>query len=175
MSRITRRAALAATCLLAGCGFHPLYGPAADGAANPAQADLAAVWVPVIPNRSGQLLRQALQRRLEGASSGVAKRYTLTVGFALTADSIGIQPDTTATRVRVIGAAPWTLSSDTLDRRVLKTGQAHAMDGYNIIGQQYFAADLENETVTRRVADTLADQIVQQLAIYFRRLASGKA
>ncbi len=175
MSNLTRRAALGATMLLAGCGFHPLYGPAADGEASPAQADLAAIWVPVIANRSGQLLRQALQRRLDGAGTGVAKRYTLTVVFGLTADSIGIQPDSTATRVRMIGAAPWTLTSDTLDRRVLKAGQAHAVDGYNIIGQQYFAADLENETVTRRVADTLADQIVQQLAVYFRRAAAGKA
>ena len=175
MSRLTRRAALAGTALLAGCGFHPLYAPAADGDMGPAQADLAAIWVPVIPERAGQLLRQALQRRLEGAGTGIAKRYTLTVGFALSADSLGIRPDSTATRVRIIGAAPWSLTSDTLDHRLLKQGQAHAVDGYNILDQEYFAADLENETITRRVADTLADQIVEQLAVYFRRAAAGKA
>ena len=33
------------------------------------------------------------------------------------------------------------------------------MDGFNIIDEQYFAADLENEAVQRRLAEALADQI----------------
>ncbi len=173
---ITRRRAFAlgSAGLLSGCGFHPLYGTFA-GTARPAQAELASVWVPVIPEHAGQLLRQALQQRLEGTGSGAAKRYALAVSFALIADSIGILPDSTASRVRIIGNAPWSLATVGLTPTPLARGQAHAISGYNIIGQEYFAADLENETVTGRLADTLADQIVTQLATYFDRRAAGKA
>ena len=45
------------------------------------------------------------------------------------------------------------------------------MDGINIFDTQYFAADLENEAVQRRLADALADQITLQLAAFFA--ASG--
>jgi LPS-assembly lipoprotein len=173
---LTRRAALAgAAGLLSGCGFHPLYATSAGGGPSSAQAELAAVFVPVIPEHTGQFLRQALQQRLEGAGSGVAKRYTLNAGYAIASDALAIQPDTTASRVRLIGTAPWTLMTVGLTPKPLTTGQGTVVDGYNIIGQQYFAAQIENETVTRRMAETLADQIVTQLAVYFRRQALGAA
>jgi LPS-assembly lipoprotein len=176
MTALTRRFALAgAGSLVAGCGFHPLYAPAAGGEAGPAQAELAAIWVPVIPEHAGQFLRQALQRRLEGAGTGAAKRYELDVTFALAADSIGIRSDTTSSRVRVIGNAPWRLITVGLTPQPVANGQAHIVDGYNILDQEYFAAELENETVTQRVAESLADQIVIQLATYFRRRADGRA
>jgi hypothetical protein len=47
------------------------------------------------------------------------------------------------------------------------------VDGLNIFDAQYFAGDLENEAVTRRLADALADQITIQLAAYFRRRATA--
>ena len=47
------------------------------------------------------------------------------------------------------------------------------MDGFNLFNSQYFAADMENEVVTRRLADALADQIVTQLAAYFRKRATA--
>ena len=169
---LTRRAALAgAAGLLSGCGFHPLYAPTASGAPGPAEAEMAAVWVPVIPERTGQFLRQALQQRLEGAGSGAAKKYALNASFAIFSDALGIQADSTASRVRLIGTAPWTLTTVGLTPQPLATGQGHVVDGYNILDQQYFAAQLENDTVARRMAETLADQIVTQVAVYFRRHA----
>jgi LPS-assembly lipoprotein len=46
------------------------------------------------------------------------------------------------------------------------------VDGYNLINAQYFASDLENEVVQRRLANALADQITMQLAVYFRQQAA---
>jgi LPS-assembly lipoprotein len=170
-----RRSLLAGSAgLLSGCGFHPLYAPADSGAPGPAETELAAIFVPVIPDRSGQLLRQALQQRLEGSGLGEAKRYELAVSFVLVADSIGIRPDSTASRVRIIGNAPWRLTTVGLAPQPLASGAARALDGYNILDQEYFAAELENETITRRVAETIADQIVTRLAIFFRQRASAK-
>lgn len=168
-SVVTRRGLLFLACgSVAGCGFRPLYGGAtADGA--PISAELGAIWVPPIPDRSGQLMRQALQQRLEGAGSAEAKRYEMVVSFLVAGEGIGIRPDNTTTRIRIIGSASWTLHDLSPQRVVLASGSARALDGLNILNQQYFAADLETETVQRRLAETLAGQIVQQVATYMRR------
>ncbi len=166
MNRRTLLTGLLATPL-AGCGWHALYARNDDGTPGPAQIKLAQVFVPVIPERSGQLLRQALQQRFEGTGADGPKRYTLGVTFALAADSIGIQPDTTASRVRLIGTASWRLATVATPPVILRTGSARALDGYDILNQQYFAADFENATAVRRVARTIAEQITEQLGAYF--------
>ncbi len=68
-------AALGLAGLLAGCGFRPVYAPAAGGAAGPAAVGLSEINVPVIPERFGQLIRQALQDRFERGGSGGGRLY----------------------------------------------------------------------------------------------------
>ncbi len=172
MTRVGRRLVLlGAGAGLAGCGFRPLYAPAAGGAPGPAAAGLAAVYVPVLPERSGQLIRQALQQRFDGAGSGVAKRYELEVGHAIASDGIAVQRDSSTTRVRLIGTATWVLRTLSLARTPLVTGSARVLDGYNILNQQYFAAELENEAAVRRIAQALADQITLKVGSYFLQAA----
>jgi hypothetical protein len=62
---------------LSGCGFQPVYMPTTSGKAGVAQRELAAIHVAIIPDRPGQVLREALQSRFEGSGSGVAQRYEL--------------------------------------------------------------------------------------------------
>lgn len=173
MAPTTRRAALLGSlALLGGCGFRPLYVPAEGGAAGPASAGLAAVYVPVMPERSGQLLRQALQQRLEGSGGGTAKRYELIAVFLIVPEGVGIQRDNATTRTRLTGSAQWFLRDLTPERTVVAQGNSRVLDGFNIANQQYFAADLDNEAATRRMASALADQIVVQVAAYFQRQAA---
>ncbi|MGE4046664.1 MAG: LPS assembly lipoprotein LptE [Acetobacteraceae bacterium] len=157
---------------LAGCGFQPVYMPTATGQQGVVARQLAAVNVGIIPDRPGQLLRQALQVRL-GNDSGVRQRYDLAVAFWISGDGIGILPDNSVTRVRVTGHVNWALLSQDQARTRLTTGSALALDGMNIFNQQYFALDLENETVQRRLAENLADQVTTQLAIWFRQQAAA--
>ena len=164
--------ALAAGATLSGCGFQPVYMPTASGQAGAAQRELAAISVDLIPDRPGQLLRQALQDRLEMGSSGVARRYDLSVGFGISGEAIAIQPDSQPTRIREIGSATWTLIAQDPGRTKLTSGYVKAVDGINLFDTQYFAADLENEAVQRRLADALADQITLQLATFFRKRAT---
>jgi LPS-assembly lipoprotein len=164
--------ALAAGATLSGCGFQPVYMPTASGSAGVAQRELAAIQVALIPDRPGQLLRQALQERLEMAGSGVARRYDLRVGFGISGEGIAIQSNDTATRIRAIGSANWTLVAQDPGRTTLTAGYAKAVDAYNIFDTQYFAADLENDAVQRRLATALAEQITLQLATYFRKRAA---
>ena len=159
---IGRWALLCLMGMVAGCGFHPLY--TSQGLQS---ARLAAVYVDIIPNRSGQLLRQALQARLEGADSGTAKRFTLDVAYSESVQGLAVQPDNSTTRNRSVGNAVWSLHSSDNAAAQVAGGTVRSLDGYNIIDEQFFYADLTEEVTQRRLAEALADQIVQGLATYF--------
>jgi hypothetical protein len=165
--------ALGVGAALTGCGFHPVYMPTASGQAGVAESELAAIHVNLMSGRPGQLMRQALQERLEGAGSSVAKRYDLTVGFGVSGEGIGILESDTATRVRLVGTATWTLTSQDPGHAKLDSGFAKSVDGFNLIDSQYFTADMENEAVQKRMAEALADQIAMQLATFFRKRVGG--
>ena len=169
MRQIRRRQVVALGLALSGCGFQPVYMPTATGKAGVAQRELAAIHVNLIPDRPGQELRQALQDRLELAGGDVKRRYDLQVGFSVAGEGIAIQNDDTATRVRLIGTAIWTLTAQDSGKTKLSSGFAKAVDAMNILDSQYFALDLENEAVQKRIAETLADQITMQLAAFFRK------
>ena len=154
-------------CLLASaCGFHPVY--TSGGATRGPQVELGAIDVGLVPDRGGQLLRQALQSRFD-RGDGTRKRYTLSVSYGVAGDAIGIQQDSTSTRVREVATATWSLKALDAGQTLVTSGTARALDGVNIIDQQYFAADLEGETVTRRLAENIAGQITLQIASYFAR------
>ena len=172
--RLTRRdlAMLGIAAALPGCGFRPVYAPAAGGG-SPAQAELAAITVGPIPERVGQLLRLALQERFERGGTAIARRYDLNVSYTLASEAIGIQPDTSTTRVRMVGTANWTLTAQDPTRSTVTSGTARSVDGYNIFNQQMFAAQLESEQVSGRIAEALADQIFLQLGTFFNKRAKA--
>jgi LPS-assembly lipoprotein len=161
-------APFAALALLPGCGFRPAYMPTASGEAGVAQREMAAVFVDTIPERSGQLLRQALQERFERTGPGVQRRYSLNVSYGIGGEGIAILPDTSVTRIRLTGNADWYLVAQDPAKTRLATGHARAIDGFNILNQQYFFSDLSNEAAQRRIAEVVADQIAIQVAAWFR-------
>ena len=173
MRQLGRRQVVALGLALSGCGFQPVYMPTATGKGGVAQRELAAIHVNLIPDRPGQELRQALQDRLELAGGDIKRRYDLQVGFSVAGEGIAIQNDDTATRVRLIGTAIWTLTAQDSSKTKLSSGFAKAVDAMNILDSQYFALDQENEAVQKRIAETLADQITIQLAAFFRKRAAA--
>lgn len=172
MSRTVGRrpALLAGLSLLGGCGFHPLLAPGSAGS-KAALAQLRTVFVPVMPERSGQLFREALQARLAGTGPSVAKRYQLNAPFTVSLEGLSIQQDTSTSRFRMTGSTSWSLLELAPPQSVVTTGYARLLDGYDNINQQYLSTAFESEAATRRLADNLADRVVQQLAIYFDRPA----
>jgi LPS-assembly lipoprotein len=161
-----------AAAMLSGCGFHPVYGTRGAAPGSPA-LELATVDVALIPERHGQLLRQQLQQRFEGTGLALAKKYQLTVSFGIASDAISIQQDTTATRVRQVATANWSLKRLDPASSFVTSGTARALDGFNILDQQYFAADEEGQSGFRRLAEAVANQITLQLATYFQRQATS--
>lgn len=164
-----RRALLGWPVLLAlpGCGFHPLYG--SNGAGAGAQQGLGLVSVGIIPDRPGQLLRQALQARFDHGDAPPAKQFDLSVSYRVSSEGLAVQEDTTVTRLRFVGRASWTLTTRDATRATVTTGSARAVDGLNMFDQQYFARDLETDTIDRIIAEAIAEQITMQLAMYFEK------
>jgi LPS-assembly lipoprotein len=155
-----------ACCLLAGCGFSPLYGD--DGAATPVSAQLEQVQVAQIPERTGQMLHDTLQDDMQRDGAPVAQLYTLTVDYNINQQGIGIQEDTSSTRTRFVATATWTLAPIGEPDKAMATGSATTEDAENVIDNQYFASELEDNTVNRQLADEIAAQITSQVAVYFK-------
>ncbi|MDA8252591.1 MAG: LPS assembly lipoprotein LptE [Rhodospirillales bacterium] len=170
---VGRRALLLlAPLALGACGFHPIYARASNGQAGPAAMGLAQTAVDLIPERPGQLLRLALQERFERNGLSVAHMYDLSATISIASDAIGIQQDTSNTRVRLVATANYQLRAQDPARTVLLSGSARSVDGFNVFDQQLFAADLESEAVQQRMAEAVADEITRQLAVYFDRQAA---
>jgi LPS-assembly lipoprotein len=177
VSRFGRRACLGLLIApaLTACGFHPVYAPAASGADSAAATGLAEINVALIPERSGQELRLALQERFERSGVAVARRYDLTVTFGVGAEAIGIQPDTSNTYVRLIGSATYRLTAQDPTRSTLTSGIARSVEGFNVFDQQFFAQDQETDAIIKRIAEAIADQIALQLALYFKKQSATAA
>jgi LPS-assembly lipoprotein len=160
-----RLIAAAALCALTGCGFSPLYG---DNAGAPVAQKLDEVAVANIPERTGQLLRESLQARLEAAGAPDVQHYLLRVNYSIAGQTEGTQEDTSVTRERFVATAAWTLSPIGDPGQKLAAGQASTGDALNVIDNQYFALDLETNTINRQLADQIAQQIATQVAVYFK-------
>jgi len=167
---------------LAGCSPHPLYAPDAFGDSDPqaisVQAQLRTVQVALLPDRTGQLLRQALQSRLEAGETPEYTRYNLAVSINIAQIGLGIQGDSTITYTRFIATAPWSLTDqDSPTHQILVSNTAQAADSLNTFDNAPFGQELETNTVEARLADAIADQIVIRLAHYFtvsgRKLEQG--
>ena len=157
---------LAACATLGGCGFRPLY--AENNQVN-APAALGEIYVALIPERIGQELRQALQARLEGNGSASRRRFELTASYYIEQQTLSVQQDNSSTRSRLIGHVTWALRSDIPQAPVMASGIARALDGNNIVDEQFFYADLQTSAAQQRLAAALADQVTQQLAVYFEQ------
>ncbi|MFT9400165.1 hypothetical protein [Acetobacter sp.] len=153
---------------LSGCGFQPLYGT--QGAKNtvPVEDELKRVYVANIPERSGQLMRLALQQNMAGDGPENPDGYTLYAQPNIGQEAIDIHADNTSGRIRINAHAHWRLFTVEQNPKLLAEGDASSMDGYSALYEQYFAQTLNSETAIGRVTQALAEQITQQVATWFR-------
>jgi len=161
--------ALAATGLAA-CGFRPLYGPR-GGQSGVVQNKLAAVYVGRIDERVGQLVRNALEQRLERTSGHVPKVYALDVNVTETLQSVGLRKDKTTTRANVWLRAEYVLSKG--DTKLL-TGDAETYAAYNILRDGQYATVVSERDARARAAETIAEDIVRRLSVYFAGEETGR-
>jgi LPS-assembly lipoprotein len=156
--------------VLTGCGFHPVY--MASGSGPGPQTGLAEIEVAPIYERPGQILREALLARL-GIESGTPRKFDLKVNFWISGEAQGVLNFTQPTRIRSVGNATWTLLSRDGKSTKLAEGGDRLVDGFDIFDAQYFAQDLANEAVQRRLAEAMAERITLRLAMWFHQHPSA--
>ena len=154
--------------LLTGCGFHPLYETSADSQATPLAA-MSEIDIGLIPNRSGQILREALEADLQRNGAPGFYRYHLNVQQSISAQTIGIQPDSSNSAVRYFETVSWSLVPEGNRMVPLTTGTAEATDHVNQVDNQFFALSLQSNQLQHYLARELSAQVSQELAIYFRK------
>jgi LPS-assembly lipoprotein len=143
---------------LPGCGLQPIYAGGSDSAA--AQV-LAATSVPLIPDRAGFLVRQALLDRLvRGEEAGARYRLDIEVDDNIT--GLGIRGDEAIARERRTLRARWQLV-DTASGVTLIDATERADAGIDVVGSEYAVVAAEDDAL-ERLADELADQIAARIA-----------
>jgi LPS-assembly lipoprotein len=157
---------LLAAPLLAGCGFHSVYG-SHDGAAT--VTELAQVRINPISDRVGQVLRNYLSDRMEPTGLR-STRYTLDVSLAEQRADLGIQKDSTITFSRLTLTASYILK-DVTSGTVLLTGNARADDSYNQLEGGFPSLSTQDDA-RKRAAQTVGDEIVARLSLFLRNRTS---
>jgi LPS-assembly lipoprotein len=158
--------------LVGGCGFRPMYGTPPPQSA-PVAGELASIRIPPIPDRSGQLLRNQLERLLDPASTDTAARYTLSVSLKETVDTFAVERSGFASRASVEMTAHYTLSDDATGAPVL-SGTSRAVSAFNLLDNDFSTLVASGDARSRAV-DQIAYEIRNRLAGHFVNAAPASA
>ncbi|CAK0767021.1 LPS-assembly lipoprotein [uncultured Gammaproteobacteria bacterium] len=126
--------AVGVALVVAGCGFHPLYG-GGDGD-RAAALELAKVEIGTLPNREGHKLRNLLIDRFHADGRSREPRYRLEVSLNASDQKIGVSKDATATRAQWYLTAVYTLS-DRASGKPLFKGHSRSITGYALPQAQF--------------------------------------
>jgi LPS-assembly lipoprotein len=154
-----RALTLAACLLLAGCGFHPLYGSATA-------PQLSSVFVEPIAERDGYEMRNSLIDLLGSDGQETGKRYRLRVTLNEASQGIALQNDATITRYNETLEAKFTLTDAA--GTVIYQGEQAELTAYNVVTSPYATLSAQMDA-SKRGAQDLAERIRLQLAVWFRK------
>jgi LPS-assembly lipoprotein len=145
--------------MLSGCGFRPLY---ADGQAGQVATAMRGIQVAPIPERTGQLVRDGLERSLTASGK---PNYQLIVTLEESIEGFGIRQDESTTRERVSMVARYSLVDIATGKPVLQE-LARSDVGVDKVRSDYATITAERAAAARN-ADQLVRQITNRLAQFF--------
>ncbi len=155
-----KRLAAPALCLvLAGCGFHPMYGRATGPA-------MATIFVEPIAERDGFELRNALIDDLQSDGEEQGKTYRLKIVLNESPQGIALQNDATITRYNNTLTARYTLSD--AQGKVLTSGTQTQMSAYNVV-QSPYATLVAAQDSSKHAAQDIAERIHLDLGVWFQK------
>ena len=154
-------AVLAGCLVLAGCGFHPMYGSSLAPA-------LATVYVEPIAERNGYELRNTLIDALQSDGDKAGKRYNLKVTLNESSQGIALQNDATITRYNNRLEAHYVLSD--MQGHELTSGSQTELSAYNVVNSPYATLTAQQDS-TKRAAKDVAERIHLDLGVWFRNHA----
>lgn len=158
---------LVAGGLLTACaegGFRPLYG---ERQGQVARSTLAAVSISLIPDRSGQLLRNYLIDSF-GAGSAPA-RWRLDLKLTESRTDLGQQRDASSSYGRLGLTAEYTLV-DLVTRQPVIQDQSRSLMGYALLEGGFPSVVAENDARDRAIRE-LGEQVAARLSA---KLAAGQ-
>jgi LPS-assembly lipoprotein len=148
------------SCLiLAGCGFHPLYGDAR------LQPQLASIYVEPVAERDGYELRNALINILGSNGQVGGKTYRLKLILNETNQGVALQNDATITRYNDTLSVNYVLS-DAKGAQVTQ-GVQTSLSSYNVASSPYSTLSAQQDADKRAVQD-IAERIRIDLGVFFR-------
>jgi LPS-assembly lipoprotein len=166
MKRVSTLAGLAACLALGACGFHPLYGGAAEGSAL--SGTFATIYVEPIPDpgvaSTGYELRNALIDLLD-SNKGTA--YRLQVTLRETSQNVVILQDASIVRYNDSLTVKYTLT-DSSTGKVVTSGTESGITAYNAVASPY-ATQIAQQDADKRAAQDIAERIRTDLGVFFEQ------
>lgn len=149
---------------LTACGFQPLYGTHGDTV-----QDFQDIEIAVIPERNGQILRNNLIDRLYKGHYPNKPKYQLLISpIKKQSIGLGLDRETTAdTRVQLTLLTQMRLI-DTETKEVLLERPLRGFVAYNVLESQ-FTTIITRRDAEQRGLEQIADRIITELALYFKR------
>jgi len=158
--------------LLGACGFQPVYGPrGVVTAQDPVAPGLARIYVEPLPDRLGQIVRNALIDRLTPRGQPARPSFRLSVKLDQRKEGLAIRQDETATRFNLILAADFTLH-DTASNQPVFRGRTRAIAAYNVVRADFSTLTAEHDAQARAAVD-LSYEIRNQILSYLSRRSGG--
>lgn len=155
---------LGAVVPVSACGFRPLYG---TGGVADAAAELSRVEVSVIPDRSGQILRNYLIQGLNPDGRPANPAYRLNVDLREREEELGIDKTDSAQRANLMITARFSLRTAADDHEVLNR-RVGIITSYNILLDEFATLSAQNAARDRALR-RIGSDIRTQLALYFTR------
>ena len=149
--------------LTAACGFQPLYGK--RGEQSGTRAELSQIEIVVIEGRLGQQVRNYLLDRISPLGNPSSPRYILNVNLSVSKQELGIQPDATTTRAKLILFASYRLAQKQSGKQLFE-GTTQAANSFTIVQSDFANLIAENDAIDR-AAQMVSDSIRARLALFF--------
>ena len=145
---------------VAGCGFQPMHGQRSNAAA----AALATIDIGLIADRTGQILRNELQRVMQPRGPAQQRPYLLTVTLTESLQDLAIKRNEVATRANLSLVANFEVSRRS-DGLRLHWGSARSVNSYNVLTSD-FATLSARENARKRGARQLALEIGERISVW---------
>ena len=152
-------AALALGFALAGCGFHPMYGPGLS-------PQLSSIYVEPVAERDGYELRNTLIDLLGSNGELRGKRYRLTLNLSESNQGVALRGDAAITRYNDTLVAGFVLTD--MKGATVTEGSQTGLTAYNVTSSSY-ATLAAQQDADKRAAQDIAERIRLDLAAFFRQ------
>jgi LPS-assembly lipoprotein len=155
--------ALCLLLLVASCGFQPLYGSRTQDA--DVQRKLSEIYIVPIRGQTGHYLRNELLDLT--TPYGIPKKpvYRLEVSLQETISGLAIKNDDTTTRFNLTLNTQFRVRNIT-EKDIVYSASTQTIAAYNVVASEFANFAAENNA-RKRAALVAAEQIHQQLSVYF--------